>query len=451
MRALNWIFSIFCILCLPVFGFHIGTILMCMLGIASLPVRPIRERWENLPAHKVLRPLIIGILFLVFTCMIPTDNAEPDKLSEVSTETAVETAQVKSKEDETEKVETSLVEVKSETQAETEKVVAENKTQFQAETTEVTTENTESIAETKPSAVVSLSLGDIPAYSGKPYVEINNNVPQFLETDLSTSSYEYYSELDNLGRCGVVYACIGKDLMPTEERGEIGSVKPTGWHTVKYDVVDGKYLYNRCHLIGYQLSGENANTKNLITGTRYMNVEGMLLFENMVADYVKETGNHVMYRVSPIFEGNNLLAHGVQMEAQSVEDDGAGVLFNVFCYNVQPEVAIDYATGDSSCDTNLVEKAESTVTNATDNANTSNNENTTNNQADNQNASNNQGGVEEPINTSGSGSSVMVWISATGSKYHCINNCGRMNPNNAYQMTEEDAINQGYGKCSKCW
>lgn len=160
----------------------------------------------------------------------------------------------------------------------------------------------------------SSSPSEIPAYSGSPYVVINNNIPYFTESDYTTSSYEYYSDLDSLGRCGVCVASIGKDLMPTEERGSIGSVKPTGWHTVKYDNVDGKYLYNRCHLIGYQLSGENANTKNLITGTRYLNIQGMLPFENMVADYVKETGNHILYRSTPIFEGNNLLASGVLLE-----------------------------------------------------------------------------------------------------------------------------------------
>ena len=178
----------------------------------------------------------------------------------------------------------------------------------------------------------SFSISEIPAYSGSPYVVINNNIPYFTESDYTTYSYEYYSELDSLGRCGVCVASIGKDLMPTEERGSIGSVKPTGWHTVKYDNVDGKYLYNRCHLIGYQLSGENANTKNLITGTRYLNIQGMLPFENMVADYVKETGNHILYRSTPIFEGNN----------------GDGICFNVYCYNVQPDISINYATGDSS-------------------------------------------------------------------------------------------------------
>lgn len=188
---------------------------------------------------------------------------------------------------------------------------------------------------------------DIPEYSGEPYIVINENEPDFSAEDMSEESFENYSELDGLGRCRAAYANIGQDLMPTEKRGNISQVKPSGWKSVQYDFVDGKSLYNRCHLIGFQLAGENANECNLITGTRYMNVIGMLPFENMIADYVKETDNHVLYRVTPVYEGDNLVAEGVQMEAKSVEDDGEGVLFNVFCYNVQPGVAIDYATGDS--------------------------------------------------------------------------------------------------------
>lgn len=191
------------------------------------------------------------------------------------------------------------------------------------------------------------SIDDIPVYSGQPYVVLNDNQPNFELEDLTTEEFELYSDLDSLGRCGIAYANISPETMPTEPRGEIGQVKPTGWHTVKYDCVDGKYLYNRCHLIGFQLTGENANEKNLITGTRYLNVEGMLPFENMVAEYVDETGNHVLYRITPIYEGSNLIAAGVQMEAISVEDEGEGVCFNVFVYNVQPGVVIDYATGDS--------------------------------------------------------------------------------------------------------
>ena len=191
------------------------------------------------------------------------------------------------------------------------------------------------------------SVYGIPPYSGEPYTIVNNNIPYF--DDITTESFERYSDLDSLGRCGVAFANLCLDTMPTEERGNIGMIKPTGWHTVKYDCVDGKYLYNRCHLIGFQLAGENANEKNLITGTRYMNVNGMLPFENYTADYIEETGNHVLYRVTPIYSGDNLIADGVLMEAQSVEDGGI-LQFNVFCYNVQPGVIIDYSTGISRLD-----------------------------------------------------------------------------------------------------
>ena len=192
-----------------------------------------------------------------------------------------------------------------------------------------------------------IPLEEIPAYSGTPYIEINGNVPGFSEEDLTLEAFEFYSELDGLGRCGTAYANICQELMPTEKREDIGRIKPTGWQSVQYDNVDGKSLYNRCHLIGFQLAGENANEKNLITGTRYLNVTGMLPFENDVADYVQRTDNHVLFRVTPVFVGTELVARGVQMEAYSVEDAGDGVCFNIFAYNVQPGVVIDYATGES--------------------------------------------------------------------------------------------------------
>lgn len=224
-------------------------------------------------------------------------------------------------------------------------------------------QQTESSAPTEITTASSFSLSDVPAYSGKAYISVNGNVPYFTAAELTTTSFETYSDLDTLGRCGVTYACIGQDLMPTKERGSIGMVKPTGWHTVRYDdLVDGKYLYNRCHLIGYQLTGENANTQNLITGTRYLNIEGMLPFENMVADYIQETDNHVLYRVTPIFEGNNLLANGVLMEGYSVEDKGAGVSYCVFAYNVQPGIEIDYATGESKLADSAQQEEQKTAT-----------------------------------------------------------------------------------------
>lgn len=215
------------------------------------------------------------------------------------------------------------------------------------ESTPESSEATELLQEPASEESPAFSLSDIPEYSGFPYAILHDNQPDFQKSDLTTESFQSFSKLDALGRCGVAFANVGLDLMPEEDRGEIGQIRPSGWHLVKYDNVDGKFLYNRCHLIAYQLTGENANEQNLITGTRYLNTEGMLPFENRVADYVRKTGNHVLYRVTPIYDGDHLLASGVEMEALSVEDDGEGISFHVFCYNVQPGISIDYATGDS--------------------------------------------------------------------------------------------------------
>lgn len=247
------------------------------------------------------------------------------------------------------KIVTEEVTTVSEQEPSTEKLTTEEITETEGDISSEDTEISENTAASK------VELADIPEYSGSAYCEINGNVPEFTDDELVTDAFENYSELDSLGRCGVAYANICKEIMPTEERGAIGMVKPSGWHTVKYnDRIDGNYLYNRCHLIGYQLAGENANEKNLITGTRYLNVTGMLPFENEVADYVESTGNHVLYRVTPVYDGDDLVASGVQMEAESVEDKGAGVSFNVYVYNVQPGVIIDYATGDSEADPGYV-------------------------------------------------------------------------------------------------
>lgn len=299
-----------------------------------------------------------------------------------------------------------------------------------------------------------VSLDSIPAYDGKAYVAVNDNVPFFTDSELTTDAFEYYSELDSLGRCGVTYANVCKEIMPTEERGKIGMVKPSGWHTVKYDVVDGKYLYNRCHLIGYQLSGENANTRNLITGTRYLNVEGMLPFENMVADYVKETGHHVLYRVTPIFEGDNLVANGVLMEAKSVEDNGAGILFNVYCYNVQPGVTINYANGESSLDGTAAQQssgadssANGTDSSASDantgssgtvvassGSSTSDSAAVTDQQASDQNNSSNE--------------AVTVHITKTGKKYHRAG-CRYLKDSDS-EVTLDEAKSLGLSPCGVC-
>lgn len=361
---LQWVFVATCAFLAIGMGLNVGTIFVLLAAIMALPIKPIQGIWnkllrveeienteeqdnlkwwqfkaksaqkqiqskvENNKRKKAMKPLIISLVFLfaIIFGAATMDTAKTPIIADPADSSAIVSSQT-TQESETEpETETSATDATSskETQAATEKPTS------------------------KPQESVNFDLSSIPAFSNKPYVAINNNIPYFTDSELTLSSFENYSSLDTLSRCGVAYACIGTDIMPTEERGSIGSVKPTGWHTIKYDNVDGKYLYNRCHLIGYQLSGENANNKNLITGTRYLNVDGMLPFENMVADYVKETNNHVLYRVTPIFSGNNLVASGVLMEAKSVEDKGEGILFCVYCYNNQPGISIDYATGESS-------------------------------------------------------------------------------------------------------
>ena len=262
-------------------------------------------------------------------------------------------------------------------------------------------------------------LDAIPAYDGKAYVAVNNNEPFFSDSDMTTTAFENYSDLDSLGRCGVAYANICKDIMPTEERGKIGMIKPSGWHTVKYDVIKDRYLYNRCHLIGYQLAGENANPKNLITGTRYLNVEGMLPFENLVADYVNNTGNHVLYRVTPMFSDSNLVANGVLIEAKSVEDNGGGILFNVYCYNVQPGVGINYENGDSWLD--------GTTGSASSGSDSS---------------------AEENSAADSSNSETMVHITATGKKYHRAG-CRTLKKSDT-EVTLDEAKSMGLSPCGIC-
>lgn len=275
-----------------------------------------------------------------------------------------------------------------------------------------------------------VNVSDIPEYSGTAYTVINNNTPNFSASELTTKGYEKYSSLDSKGRCGVAIASCGTEIMPAngEERGSISSIKPSGWIQAKYLGISGGYLWNRCHLIGWQLSAENANRSNLITGTRYMNIEGMLTFENMVADYIKETNNHVAYRVTPIFEDDNLVCSGVQIEAYSIEDDGEGICFNVYCYNVQPNITIDYATGSSS----------GPGKDDGSNKSSNNNSNNSSNNTSNNNSSNSQ-----------SGGSGMVWIPQSGSKYHIRSGCSNMK--NPSQVTQSEAESMGYEPCKKCY
>lgn len=275
----------------------------------------------------------------------------------------------------------------------------------------------------QPESASIFDLNSIPSYNGNPYVVINDNNPYFTESDYTTKSFERYSPLDSLGRCGVAYANIGKDIMPTGERGSIGMVKPSGWHSIRYENVDGKYLYNRCHLIGYQLSAENANTSNLITGTRYLNIEGMLPFENMVAAHVKETNNHVLYRVTPIFKGNNLLASGVLMEGWSVEDNGDGICFNVYCYNVQPGIKINYSNGDSEAEDGSAPYGSSAV-------------------------------VTKPSQQAGNSSSASYIANKNTKKFHypTCSSVGQMKESNKKYLncTRDQAIQQGFDPCGRC-
>lgn len=289
------------------------------------------------------------------------------------------------------------------------------------------------------------NAADVPAYSGEPYTAVNNNEPYFTSDNLKTEAFENYSELDALGRCGVAYANVCLETMPTEKRGSISEVKPTGWHSVKYDNVDGKSLYNRCHLIGYQLTAENANQQNLITGTRYLNVDGMLPFENMVADYVKETDNHVLYRVTPIFTGDNLVADGVLMEGYSVEDEGDGICFCVYAYNVQPGITIDYATGDSWLSS---EKGNSDSSSG-------------GNSAVSQSAADKSGTQQAAVQTesvketSAPVSTGTEYILNTNTKkfhYPSCSSVKQMKASNKKEYTgsRDDLIAQGYDPCKKC-
>lgn len=292
-----------------------------------------------------------------------------------------------------------------------------------------------------------VSLDAIPAYDGKAYVAVNNNEPFFTDSDMTTTAFENYSDLDSLGRCGVAYANICKEIMPTEKRGKIGMIKPSGWHTVKYDVIKDRYLYNRCHLIGYQLAGENANPKNLITGTRYLNVEGMLPFENLVADYVNNTGNHVLYRVTPMFSGSNLVANGVLIEAKSVEDNGGGILFNVYCYNVQPGVGINYENGDSWLD-GTTPQNEGSQSSAGSVAGASAGDIGSSSSTTGSASSGSDSSAAENSVSDSSNSETMVHITATGKKYHRAG-CRTLKKSDT-EVTLDEAKSMGLSPCGIC-
>lgn len=342
----QWCFSaLFWILALVSGG--VSALFFVLAAVLLMPIKPIKLFKSKLFKGNKIIPIILVVAFVItgFFSFSADENKEEENGITVTEKEDDESSETKKnsfaalfdndKKDNEKESEKST----------TKKPATSDKTNINSDNKN---QNKNEIAQNS-SGIKDVSPSRIPSYTSKPYVVINNNIPEFTASEKATKkSFERYSSLDYLGRCGVAFALIGKDIMPTGNRGEIGQVKPTGWHTVKYDCVDGKYLYNRCHLIGWQLSGENANTRNLITGTRYMNVEGMLPFENMVDDYIEETNNHVLYRVTPVFKGNELVCRGVQIEAYSVEDNGDGICFNVYCFNVQPGVKINYTTGSSA-------------------------------------------------------------------------------------------------------
>ena len=399
--------------------------IIMLFGIIEL-VKDKQKKKTKLPTDKIKITLIISILvsFISFGVIAYTSDDINNNNTIGSNTTENETINEVTNELTDNNVNDEKLEENN--------IVEENVVENSEETNKENTNNEENVKTTL--TLPNISLSNIPEFSSSPYTSINNGNPYFAESDLTTSSFEKYSNLDSLGRCGVAYACVGKDIMPTEKRGAIGSVKPSGWHTIKYDGIDGKYLYNRCHLIGYQLTGENANPKNLITGTRYLNTKGMLPFENMVADYVKETSNHVMYKVTPIFQGNNLVASGVLIEAESVEDNGAGIKFNVYCYNVQPGISINYENGDSS---------------QVGSANTG----STNNSSQTSNSSQNSNKNIEQSNSDNKQTNTYI-LNKNTKKFHNVNckSASKIKDSNKEQFTgtRQELIDKGYEPCKIC-
>lgn len=416
LKILQWVYAGAIGITALANGFHFSTLLLLLSAVLLVPLPAIRNYLRQKLKIKTWLAVVLAIvLFVAGANLSPlsepqgssVDFTYPTYLQETTSPSATSGT-------------TAATEATVETTVATEAI----ETTAPAETTvetEPATKPTEKPAGVGNGVATPVSLKSIPAFSGKAYVVVNNNIPNFSEKELTTKGYETYSNLDSLGRTRTAVAAVGKDTMPKEgeERGSISSIKPSGWKQAKYSNISGGWLYNRCHLIGWQLSAENANRKNLLTGTKYLNIKGMLPFENMVADYIKETNGHVAYRITPIYDGNNLLASGVQMEAYSVDDQGEGICFNVFCYNVQPGVTIDYATGGSSGP--AVEEETKAPTTAP---------------------------TTQPVDDD-TDSGEMVWIPKSGSKYHSNKSCsGMKGPSN---VSKETAIDRGYEPCKKCY
>lgn len=440
-NALSWLFVAICIVAALCSGPNIGSVLLLVVAGAALPIAPVKRLWNRLLGTEVnaydgeekhrwwdirgrahskatesehrnqvqrstLKPLILLAAFLIAFSV--TMAANEDAAPNIPVDNVVS--------GEEERVD--LLPEENDSSGNTDET--NDTAETQPDIPEPQPKDPTQDEPTEPAMIsVSYSMAEIPVYAGSPYVELHGNEPYFTEGELTTNSFELYSDLDALGRCGTAYACIGQDLMPNEPRGEIGMIKPSGWHTVRYDtVIEDKYLYNRCHLIGYQLTGENANEKNLITGTRSFNLDGMLPFENMVYQYIVEMGRHVLYRVTPVYEGDNLVASGVVMEALSEEDEGMGIKFCVFCYNVQPGIGIDYATGESWL--------ESPVTDGTSD----------------------DPGAKEPMD----GQDYVLNTNTRKFHYPNCDSADRIKPKNRkeYNGTREEVIEMGYEPCKRC-
>lgn len=419
-KTIQWIFTVVFGICALANGFHFSSLLLLLATILLMPIEPIRNFLKDKAKIKSGIAITLAIiLFFIGILNSPLSNASTDisdsstissTVSDTDSENKVSSSEISSADDTASK--------DSGTSSNTSSTASDDTVTSQTSSKEETVSSigTGNATAVKPS--------DIPAYSGKPYAIVNNNIPNFSASELTQKGYEKYSPLDSLGRTQVAVASVGKDTMPapSEERGSISSIKPSGWIQAKYTNVSGGWLYNRCHLIGWQLSAENANKSNLITGTKYLNINGMLPFENMVADYIKETGDHVAYRITPIYEGNNLLASGVQMEAYSIGDKGESICFNVYCYNVQPGVTINYATGSS---TGPIEETSS------------------------QTPTTSSTPTPEP-EVSIEQTSRMVWIPTNGgTKYHSHSGCSNMK--NPRQVSKGEAESLNYEPCKKCW
>lgn len=408
----QWLLGVTFLICVFANGFHWTSIILVIAAVLMMPIKPIRNTLKKIKINSGIAVLLsIVLLFTGISCA-PTSGSEDSDSSYIE------------EHEDNEKI------ADPDEEEAFSGLIGNDKTDTSSFATQNATESSTASKGVGAGKNAPIPSNQLPSYSGRPYIVLNKNTPNFSAAELTTKAYETYSPLDSLGRCGSAIASCGKEIMPAEgeERGSISSIKPSGWNQAKYSGISGGYLWNRCHLIGWQLSAENANRKNLITGTRYMNTEGMLPFENMIADYIEETGNHVAFRVTPIYEGNNLVCSGVQMEAYSIEDEGCGICFNVYCFNVQPNVTINYADGSSVGPTNPTTTTKKQTT--TKQATTTKKQTTT----------------EEYYDEPQSGS---VWIPKTGSKYHSHSSCSNMK--NPSKVTKSEAESMGYGPCKKCY